>query len=308
MALLLTPLGNPGEWLRVFAKEMPDLQIRVWPELGNPAEIEVAAISQLPPGTLASLPNLRLICSLMAGQEGLLSDPKLPRHVPIARSADPNGDAMMNETALLHVLRHHRFLPDYALTQARREWKPLARLKAGERKVGVLGLGMIGLAVARVLQRHGFEVAGWARSPRKLDGIATFHGRDQLAAFLGRSEIVVNLLALTRETSDFLCAETFAMLPKGAAVINLARGQHVVDADLIAALDGGQLSAATLDVFRIEPLPKESPLWAHPRITIMPHVARRIDPTVVVPAVCDQIRRLHQGEPPVHLVDRDAGY
>jgi glyoxylate/hydroxypyruvate reductase A len=228
--------------------------------------------------------------------------------VPIVRSADPAGDPMMNEVALLHVLRHHRFLPDYLLAQQRREWKQMARMKAGERKVGVMGLGIIGLAVAKTLKQHGFDVAGWARKARTLDGIQMFYGDDQLAAFLGRSEIVVNLLAMTRETTDILCAKTFAQMPKGAAVINLARGQHVVDADLIAAIESGHLSGATLDVFRTEPLPKESALWTQPRITVMPHVARRIDPADVVPCVIENVRRLQRGEPLLRLVDRDAGY
>ena len=308
MAILLNPHGNASPWAARFAALAPDLEIRTLPELGNLADIDVAAVAQAPPGLLATLPNLKLICSLMAGQEGLLSDPKLPRHVPIVRSADPAGDPMMNEVALLHVLRHHRHMPDYLLSQQRREWKQMPRTKAAERKVGVMGLGIIGLAVAKTLKQNGFIVAGWARKPRTLEGIETYHGDDQLAAFLGRSEIVVNLLAMTRETTDILCARTFSQMPKGASVINLARGQHVVDADLVAAIESGHLAGATLDVFRTEPLPKESALWAQPRITIMPHVARRIDPADVVPCVIDQVRRLQRGEPLVHLVDRAAGY
>ncbi len=208
----------------------------------------------------------------------MLGDKTLPRDVPVARSSEPDGDALMSETALLHVLRHHRFLHEYVLAQQSRAWRPQARLAAADRSVGVMGLGMIGLPAAKTLRDHGFKVAGWSRTAKVADGIAVFHGREQLPDFLARSEIVVNLLALTPATENILCAATFARLPKGAAVINLARGQHVVDADLIAALDSGHLAAATLDAFRIEPLPAESPLWAHPRITITPHVARRLRP------------------------------
>jgi glyoxylate/hydroxypyruvate reductase A len=135
-----------------------------------------------------------------------------------------------------------------------------------------------------------------------------FAGRAQLPAFLARTEILVNLLAVTPETTDILCRETFDLLPKGACIINLARGQHVVDADLIGALDRGQLAAATLDAFRIEPLPSDSPLWAHPRITIMPHVARRLDPAVIAHRMCENILRLRRGEPLLYPIDRDAGY
>jgi glyoxylate/hydroxypyruvate reductase len=308
MALLLAPIGSQGsEWLRYIAAEIPDLEVRIWPEVGNKDEIEIAAVTHLPHGVLASLPNLRLIISLTAGAEVLMGDPALPRGVPIVRSSEPDGDAMMNETALLHVLRHHRLLHEYLLTQQRREWRPLARVRAGERKVGVMGLGMIGLPCAQSLARHDFQVAGWARRPKSVD-VEVFHGRAQLPAFLARTQILVNLLAVTPQTENILCRETFDLLPKGACVINLARGQHVVDADLIDALDRGQLAAATLDTFRIEPLPKESPLWAHPRITIMPHVARRLDPATIAHRVCENVLRLRRGEPLLYPIDRDAGY
>jgi glyoxylate/hydroxypyruvate reductase A len=309
MALLLAPLGGAAaEWRRLFAAELPGLDIRLFPEIGDPGDIDIAAVARVPPGTLAQLPKLRLIISLMAGQETLLADRTMPAHVPIVRAGDPAGDAMMNETALLHVLRHHRLLPEYQLAQQRRDWKRLAVLRAGERRVGVLGLGQIGLAVAKYLRDHGFDMAGWARAARPVEGIAVYHGREQLAAFLGRSEIVVNLLPLTGETENILDRAAFAHMPKGAALVNLARGQHVVDRDLIAALDAGHLAAATLDVFREEPLGKESPLWQHPRITVMPHVSRRHDPADIVPRVAENVRRLARGEPLLQPVDRAAGY
>jgi glyoxylate/hydroxypyruvate reductase len=309
MALLLIPLDDaPSEWRRAFAAELPDLEIRIWPEIGDPSQIETAAIGPAPHGALAGLPNLRMIASLPAGQETLLSDPTLPRHVPIVRACGPGGDPMMNETALLHVLRHHRQIPEYLLHQQRREWKELPRPLAGASRVGVMGLGLIGLAMARTIRAHGFDVAGWARKPRDIAGIQVFHGPEQLPAFLGRSEIVVNILALTKATENILCRATFAMMPRGAQLINLARGQHVVDADLIAALDSGQLSAATLDVARLEPLPPDDPLWSHPRITITPHVARSLVAAELVPSVCENLRRLHQGLPLLHLVDPEAGY
>jgi glyoxylate/hydroxypyruvate reductase A len=309
MALLLTPLSDPAkEWLRCFAAEMPELEVRLWPELGDPADIEVAAVTHLPHGTLARLPNLRLIASLLAGQDGLLADKSIPKGVPILRTTNPEGDPMMNEAVLLHVLRHHRWLPQYHLAQQRSEWTSLPRLLPRERRVGVMGLGAIGLAAALMLRDWGFAVAAWARRPREVAGIEVHHGRDQLDAFLARTEILVNLLALTPETVDILDRRAFAALPKDAAVINLARGPHVVDADLIAALDSGHLSAATLDVFREEPLPASSPLWRHPRITVVPHAARRLFAADIVPRICDNLRRLRRGEPIVDLIDPAAGY
>jgi len=308
MALLLTPIfGTPDEWRSLLAAEMPDLEVRIWPETGHAADIEVAAVAGIPRGKLKDFPNLRLVVSLTAGIDMLIGDPDLPE-VPIVRAAEPDGDVMINEFALLHVLRHHRELPVLALAQQRSEWLRLKPKHAHERPVGVMGLGAIGLSVAQTLARHGFDVAGWVRSPRKVDGIAIYHGRDQLPAFLKRSEIVVNLLPLTAETKGILNAATFAQLPKDAAVINLGRGPHVAEADLMAALDSGHLAAATLDVFPVEPLPSDSPLWRHPKITVTPHVSRRIYPSNLAPRVCDAIRRLRSGAPFQHLVDRKRGY
>ncbi|MDB5405381.1 MAG: glyoxylate/hydroxypyruvate reductase [Rhodospirillales bacterium] len=307
MALLLTPLGPPPEWLRHFKAELPDLEVRLWPEVGNREEIEIAAVGSLPHGELALLPKLRMIASLFAGQDLLLGDPRLP-DVPIVRTDTAEGSQSMTETVLLHVLRHHRFLPQYHDQQQRRAWKPLPRLRPRDTRVGIMGLGPLGLAAARTLRDYGFDVAGWVRRPREEPGIAIFHGPDQLAAFLARSTIVVNLLPPTPALRDVLNRETFALLPKGASVINLGRGTHVVDADLIAALDSGQLGAATLDVFRQEPLPPESPLWAHPRISVMPHVARRLEIDEIVPRIAENVRRLDAGQPLVNLVDRGLGY
>lgn len=308
MALLLAPVGGPSpDWKRLLGAAMPSLEVRFYPEVGNPADIDVAAVARVPPGFLASLPNLRLIVSLFAGQETLLADKTLP-DVPIVRAANPAGDQMMNENALLHVLRHHRLLPEYLLQQQRREWKRLPVLRATERTVGVAGLGQIGLATARYLHGHGFKVAGWSRTPKDVAGLTLFHGRAGFADFLAKSEILLDLLPVTPETINIFDARAFALMPKGAAFINLARGQHVVERDLMEALDRGQLAAATLDVFHEEPLPKESPLWAHPRITVMPHVSRRHDPVDIVPPLVENLRRLERGEPLLQPVDRAAGY
>ena len=308
MALLLNPMfGGPEVWRQAFAAGMPDLEVRIWPEVGNPAEIEAAAVGIPPAGMFARLANLHLIFSLTAGTDALLRDPDLP-DVPIVRAGDPAGDAMMNETALLHVLRHHRNMPAYLRAQARSEWKRLPVKSARERKVGVMGLGMIGLACARTVAALGFQVAGWVRTQRTVADIKVFSGADQFASFLARSEILLNLLPLTPETRGIIGARTLAQLPAGAAVINLGRGEHVVEADLIAALDSGHIEAATLDVYPVEPLPPESPLWRHPGITVMPHVARRLEPADLAMRICDILRRFRAGEPLPQLVDRRRGY
>lgn len=309
MALLLNFFfGKPEDWKQWFAAEMPELDVRFWPEPGNRADIDVIACGWLPEGEFKAFPNLKLIVSLLAGPDHLLHDPAVPKHIPIARAGNPDGDTMMNEVTLLHVLRHHRNLPAYALAQQRGEWLNLPRQPARERKVGVMGLGVIGLPAARLLQSIGFQVAGWVRSPRKLDDLEVFAGREQLSAFLARSEILVNLLPLTSETQDILDAKAFAQMSKGSSVINLGRGGHLVEADLIAALDSEHLAAATLDVFRTEPLPKDDPLWRHPKITIMPHASRRVEVKPMVPRIADAIRRLRDGRPQENLIDRTKEY
>ncbi|HEY3917766.1 MAG TPA: glyoxylate/hydroxypyruvate reductase A [Stellaceae bacterium] len=306
---MMSPIFAPAQvWRECFAREMPEVELRFWPEIGNPAEIEFAAISRLPDNALRSLPNLKLIISLFAGQDMLLADKTLPANVPIVRAANPNGDRMMTETVMLHVLRHHRQLPELLLAQQKSEWASPKRLRTRDRKVGVMGLGPIGIAAAKALRDLGFQVAAWVHRPRQVEGIEVFHGDAQLDAFLGRSEIVVNLLPLTPETEDILGLKAFAAMPRGASVINLGRGQHVVDADLVAALDSGQLVAATLDVFRQEPLPKDSPLWRHPRVTVIPHASRGQFPAEIAPLICAHLRRFQRGEPMTDRVDLAAGY
>ena len=308
MVLLLRPsFGGPDVWRRAFAATMPELEVRMWPDIGDADQIEAAAVGAMPPGALKKLPNLRLIVSLTAGTDALLSDPDLP-DVPIVRCGDPAGDVMMNETALLHVLRHHRYMPDYLRAQQRCEWIRMPIMPASERKVGVMGLGAIGLAIAKTLAAVGFQVAGWVRQPRTASAIEVFSGRDGFKPFLARSEIVVNLLPLTPETRGIVNAEMLQNLPADAAFINLGRGDHVVEADLIAALDSGHLSAATLDVYPVEPLPSDSPLWRHPKITVMPHVARRLVPADVVPRIRTIIKQFHAGIPLAQPVDRKRGY
>jgi glyoxylate/hydroxypyruvate reductase A len=179
---------------------------------------------------------------------------------------------------------------------------------ASERKVGVMGLGMVGLAAAKMLASVGFQVAGWVRHPRPQGEIEIFSGRDQFNAFLTRSEILVNLLPLTPETRDIINVKTLNKLPTGAAIINLGRGDHVVESDLISALNFGHLAAATLDVFPVEPLPSDSPLWRHPKITVMPHVACRLVPEELAPRICAIIKQLQAETPFNQLVDRKLGY
>ena len=309
MAVLLASTVGPSErWSAPLAAALPDEELRVYPEIGDPDDIEVALFAKQQPGLFPKLRNLKLIIGLQAGVESLLDDPELPAEIPIARSTQPGGDRMIAEYVLMHVLRHHRNMPYFLANQARRAWeKPPVRL-ASELRVGFMGLGVIAHPCAVLVRDLGYQTASWTRTPREMAGVENFVGPDGLEPFLNRSDIVVNVLPLTSATEDILNAETLTMLPEGGSVINIGRGQHIVDADLIAALDSGHLSHATLDVYRTEPLPSEHPFWTHPNITLMPHTARLSNPGSVAPQVAENIRRLRAGEPLIQPVNRKAGY
>jgi glyoxylate/hydroxypyruvate reductase len=308
MALMFLSPDDPAEaWREALGAAIPELDFRIWPEVGDPAEIDVALVWQPPPGELARYPNLRAILSLGAGIDGLLAQPGLP-DVPIARMVDPSLTRTMTEYVVLATLRHHRQFDRFEREQRSTRWSFDLPPQAADRRVGVMGLGVLGSAAAMSLAAHGFLVAGWSREAKQLAGIDCFAGRAGLTAFLARTEILLCLLPLTRNTADILNAATFAGLPRGAYLINVARGAHLVEADLIAALDSGQLAGATLDVFREEPLPPEDPLWHHPKVLITPHVASYASPRTAAEGVAENIRRARAGRPLLHQVDRDRGY
>lgn len=304
--VLFSPPGPADAWLAAMQAALPDDTVCLSDDVADPKLVDVAVGGLFSPEKLKAFPNLKLIVSLLAGVERLI-DADLP-DVPIVRASNPDGDAMMTEMALLHVLRHHRETPRLAAAQALAKWDKTRPIPARDRTVGVLGLGAIGAAVARALARHGFQVAGWSRTAKEIDGVRCLHGPDGFNDLLGASSIVVNLLALTPATANILDAAAFAAMPPGAALINLGRGAHVVDDDLLAALDSGHLAAATLDVFRQEPLPPAHAYWRHPRVTVTPHVSRSLFAEDFAPAVAENVRRLKAGEPLLQRVERDRGY
>jgi glyoxylate/hydroxypyruvate reductase A len=308
VALLFLSPDDPAEaWRAELQARIPGLDVRIWPQVGDPADIDIALVWRPPLGELARYPNLKAILSLAAGIDGLIADPKLP-DVPIARMVDPSLTRTMTEYVLLAVLRHHREFDRFERAQRAREWAYAFPPQAADRRVGIMGLGELGRAAARALAAHGLQVLGWSRSPKAVDGVVSYAGRSELHAFLHRTEILVCLLPLTAETVGILDAATFAELPHGACVINVARGQHLVEADLVEALDSGHLGGATLDVFREEPLPPGNPLWAHPKVLVTPHVASYSVPATAADGVAANIRRIRAGEPLLHQVDRARGY
>jgi len=311
MALLIVNLdkviGNAQAFRDAFKEQLPDLPIRFWPDAGELKDIEYLAFMHPDFNQLPTFPNLKAMFSRAAGVEDIVKHPKLPK-VPLGKVEPPGGDPMMTEYVIMHVLRLHRDMPAYQAAQANREWRRVPIVRPEQRRLGFLGFGMMAKAPALILQSLGFKVSAWVRSARQAAEIPLFHGPDQLSAFLGQTDIAVCLLPLTPETEGIFCARTFGMMPRGAMLVNVGRGKHVVGKDLIAALDSGQLSYAALDALWPEPLPPENPLWLHPKVTVMPHVARRPTVAQLVIEVAANIRSLKAGGRLLQEVDVTQGY
>ena len=292
---------SASRWIPDLEKALPQDRLVLQPA----PDIDVALVAQPPPNTFERLPNLKLVQSLWMGVEQLLAEKALPRNVPVARCLDPGMIAAMTETVLAHVLDWHRLHFRYRAQQRQKTWQQLPQVLAGERTIGILGLGELGSIVAQTLYVRGFRVLGWSRRPKQVTGVECL---TELSDVLERSDMVVCLLPMTTQTRNILNAQAFSQMPEGACLINVARGGHVVEKDLVAALDSGWITHAYLDVFPIEPLAEDSRLWAHPAVTITPHVAALSDPRTAVPKIVENIERLRRGEAPLGLVDRIAGY
>ena len=296
-------------WNRLLADALGPIDFRTLSGgLGDTDDIEIALAWKPTPGLLASFRNLKLIVSLGMGVDHLLADDRLPEGVPIVRIMDEGLVGQMSEYALYWGLWHHRDIERYAASQRAKRWKPEEFVDTIHRRIGVMGLGTIGQDTARKFAALGFPTAGWSRTQKTLPGVETFHGPDGLATFLRRTDILVNVLPLTRETRGIMDKTLFAALPQGAFVINMGRGGHVVDDDLLASLDSGHVSGAALDVFNVEPLPPEHPYWTHPRVHITPHMAGYTNPRTASPGVIDNIKALRAGQPLKNTVDAKTGY
>jgi glyoxylate/hydroxypyruvate reductase A len=309
MALLFkSETDRASLWRDAFARLAPDLDFREWPEVGDPAEIEFALVWHPIKGDLKRYPNLKAIFSLGAGIEHIFSDPELPKHIPVVRMVDHGLTRGMTEYVLMHVLRFHRNVPALEAQKQAGVWNYIDYPPAWERRVGVMGLGVLGGDAARTIASFEFDTAGWSRRPKRIEGVECFHGGEGLGPFLQRTEILVNLLPLTDATQDIHNAKTFAQLPRGAWLINAARGRHLVEDDLIPALESGRLAGAALDVFREEPLPQGHPFWKHPKIWISPHVASVTQPSTAAKGVLEGIARFRAGLPLENVVDWSEGY
>ena len=300
------------DWWRALTDALPDDEWMDAAVEGTQSarwrEAEVAVVANPLPGRLAGCTRLKLIQSLWAGVDRLLADATLPVDVPIARMVDPMMNRAMAETAAWAVLSLHRRAFDYAAQQRQTQWRPLPQKRADEVAVLVLGLGQMGRTAALQLAALGYRVSGWSARAQEGAGIATCAGWAALPAALGAADIVVNLLPLTGDTRGLFDHARLAQMRRGASLVNLARGAHVVEKDLLVALNSGHLAHAVLDVVETEPLPATHVFWFHPRVTLWPHVAALTDLRSAAALVAANVEAVRRGEPAAHLVDRARGY
>lgn len=305
--------GDPDPWVRQFAELLPDHEIAKLGDAVDAASVEYAMTWYHPVGSLARYPNLKAVFSMGAGVDHMFRDPDLPS-VPIARVVDPDLTNRMSEYIVLHALSIMRQARRYREQQQGRiwlddDWQPAA----SDVRVGVMGLGVLGLDAARKLKMMGFQTAGWSKTPKRLDAIESFTGHEDMQAFLARTDILVSLLPLTDETRGLINMRLLKGLARDGRVpapslINAGRGGLQIETDILACLDDGTLYEVVLDVFQTEPLPDASPLWKHPRVTITPHNASVSDPLAVGRAIAEQVRRLERGEPLINTVSKARGY
>jgi glyoxylate/hydroxypyruvate reductase A len=303
-------VASVPEWQALFAELGVAAVVQGWDDpTVDPARVRYVLVWEPEIGRLATYPNLQVIFSSAAGVDHITRDPHLPRHVPIVSMGAEEVAQTVGEYVCLGALTILRDLPRIMAAQRAAKWDAFesGRTACGTR-VGIMGMGRIGLRTARMLEGIGFAVHGWTRTPRPGDGPASFTGAAELDDFLARSDIVVGILPDTPQTRGLMNAERIGKLPRGAGLISVGRGTFTVMPDVIAALDAGQLSLAVLDVFETEPLPPEDPAWRHPRIVVSPHVAGGASRRSRAEAVAAGLRQHAAGERIDKTYDPERGY
>lgn len=306
--LIIAPGTKVTSWVKYLSLLDPGIDIRIWPDTGDPDEIEFALSWHHPAGEFNKYKNLKCIASLGAGVDHILADPNLPAGVPITRVVEHSMAQSMSEYVVLGVLNHCRQFDAYRTDQSKKKWQPRIPLLAADMRIGIMGLGQLGTDVAHKLSTLGFPVSGWSQTPKNIEGVDCLAGVDALDVFLSQARILVCMLPLTPKTRGILNHDTFAKLPTGAYVINVARGQHLIEKDLLAALDSGRLSGACLDVFAVEPLPQTHPFWHHPKIIVTPHISSITFAKAVTPQIIENYKCAQTGKPLLNVVDPKKGY
>lgn len=296
-----------ARWKALFAQHAPDIEFRQWPDIGDPNDIRYLLAWQPPENIMESLPSLEVLFATSAGVDQFDFD-ALPPQLPLVRMLDPAIESGMIEYATFATLWLHRRMGDYVRQQREGQWQAHMLVPAAQRRIGVLGLGQLGSTIASHLAGYGFAVSGWARSSRQVQDVACYHGEAALDEFLACSDILICVLPLTDATRGILNRGLFARLPEGAALINIGRGEHLVEPDLTQALDDGHLSAAVMDVLGEEPPVDDHPFWRDERILLTPHVAAMTQPDSAFPVLLDNLRRHQRGERMIGRVDPQRGY
>ena len=296
MAIVIIHPKQVAPWVKALKDVDPHLDIRIYPDDKAREEVDFALTWRHPYGLFSSYPNLRCISSMGAGVDHLLRDPDLPREVTITRLVDPYLAQDMAEFVLALVMGHLRNLSGFKLKQVNSEWQPAGYARIQDVAIGIMGMGAIGKNVALQLQKTGFRVHGWALTPKTWPEVKVYSGPYGFHDFLMQSNILVCVLPLTPDTQGIINKKTLRQLPKHAFVINVGRGEHLVEEDLLTMLAEGHISGASLDVFAEEPLPKSSALWNHPRINITPHIASITDPVSVAPQIVKNYHLLKEGK------------
>lgn len=301
-------LHDRDAWPEMLAAALPEAEVIAWRE-DTPAQDADIAVVWRPPAVLFERERkLRAVFNLGAGVDGLLKLPTLPPDLTVIRLEDAGMAVQMSEYVVHALTRASRHFDAYAAQQRAGVWHTLPELRREEWPVGILGMGAMGAHVARTLASLDYPVAGWSRSGRAPEGVQSFAGMQSLPAFLARTRVLVNLLPLTADTENLLRRETLSQLMPQSYLINLGRGPHLVEEDLIPLLDSGHLAGATLDVFREEPLPAGHPFWKDPRIAITPHIGAASLRRETVDQISRKIRALMRGEPVTGIVSRERGY
>lgn len=309
MAIVVIRQDNKLEaWKKALIEKAPNTPIYSYLEDHPKEEITMACVWKHPAETLNLYPNLKCIASFGAGVDFIFKDQSVPEHIPITRVVDPVLASDMSEFVLALILGFFKNLNTYTKDQLIKKWSPQEYKRIADVTVGIMGMGALGEKLAEDLIINRFKVIGWATSPKVISGVEVFAGNSQKNTFLSRSNILVCLLPLTKETTGILNNKLFKELPNQSYVINVARGGHLVDEDLLEYVNNGHLAGAGLDVFHEEPLPVEHPFWSHPKIHITPHVASVSDINSVIPQLLENYRRLKEGLPFMNEVSREKGY
>lgn len=300
--------GSTANWVATFAQQSPHLNIKHWQDIEHPEAVQYAIVWHPQAELFSRFPNIKAVFNLGAGVDGILKNPHLPAHIDIIRLENAGMAEQMNEYFTYFVLHYHRHMDRYQAQQAQSQWLPHSTIPASNVRVGILGLGQLGASVANCLKQFGFQVNGWSRSHKQFEGIHCYTGKQQLDDFFGNTDILCNLLPLTAETHSILNYSSLKKLPPGAVLINGARGEHLVEEDLLQLLDEGHLRGAALDTMRTEPLPVDSPLWQQKNLLLTPHCAANSWLPPSAAQIASNIDAMLAGQQPTGLVQRDRGY